>query len=91
LRSGYRKLPIQTSFQAGKYLVTSKANRCLNGLYRASISIRSGRGSASCDRLVRFTQDFDSSESAVLYASEQGQQWLHASARGASCPFTYQE
>lgn len=90
-RSGSRKLPIHTSFQVGKYLVTSQADRVRNGLYRACVSIRSGRGSATSDRIVRFVPDFDSPEAAVRYASEQGHEWLRASSRGASCPFTHQE
>jgi hypothetical protein len=51
--------------------------------YAASVSIRSGRGSATHDRVMRFVPEFDSGEAALQYASDQGLDWI---SRAAASP-----
>ena len=65
----------------GKYLVSPLAKRLADGLYAASVSIRSGRGSASTDRVMRFKGSFFSENAAHRYAREQGLVWVAESHR----------
>lgn len=51
-----------------------------SGQYCASLSIRSGHGCASHDRVFRFTPLFANAQAAALYALEQGQSCLRLSA-----------
>jgi hypothetical protein len=44
--------------------------------YVASVSIRSGHGSATHDRVMRFVPEFDSGEAALHYATAQGLDWI---------------
>jgi hypothetical protein len=67
---------IHTPFLVGKYLVSPLTRLNDNGRYAASVSIRSGRGSATHDRVLRFVPVFDSSTAAARYAFEQGIAWL---------------
>ena len=46
-------LLINNSMAVGKYLVSPLVRRLEDGLFTASVSIRSGRGSASHDRVDR--------------------------------------
>lgn len=62
--------------QIGKHLISPLARLDDAGLHCASVSIRSGQGSASHDRVLRFVPRFDSRESALRYAAEQGLLWL---------------
>jgi len=78
-----RKNCINTSIEVGKYLV-SPLTKCLHdGRYAASVSIRSGRGSATHDRVMRFLPLFDTSRAALRYATDQGMAWVGA--LGAPC------
>lgn len=65
----------------GKYLVSSLSKQLDDGGYRASVSIRSGRGSASTDRVMRFSDRFESERAAHLYAHAQGRAWVAQTAR----------
>jgi len=49
-----------------------------SGRYLAGVSIRSGRGSATHDRIVRFAPTFDSRELAARFATDQAMAWLRA-------------
>lgn len=60
----------------GKYLVSPLAKPLGAGNYAASVSIRSGRGSATHDRVLRFSGLFDSAASAVQYATEHALSWI---------------
>lgn len=64
------------NFAVGKYLVSSLAKPQGEGRYAASVSIRSGRGSATHDRVLRFTGLFDSAASALHYATEHALGWI---------------
>ena len=64
------------AFSAGKYLITPLSRRIDSGLYTSSVSIRSGRGSGTHDRIFRFVCEFASRELALLHAVAQGHDWL---------------
>jgi hypothetical protein len=50
-----------------------------NGWYACSVSIRSGSGSATTDRVVRLTRLFRDAIAAAEYAIGEGLQWIGAS------------
>jgi hypothetical protein len=50
--------------------------RHTGGLYAASVSIRSGRGSMTHDRVMRFVPLFISREQASRFALDQAKAWL---------------
>ena len=66
-----------TQLEVGKYLVSPLAKQQGEGRYAASVSIRSGRGSGTHDRALRFTGLFDSAAAAVHYATEHALGWIH--------------
>lgn len=47
-----------------------------SGHYAATLSIRSGRGTGTHDRVFRFLPEFGSSQAATDYALEQGKGYL---------------
>jgi hypothetical protein len=59
----------------GKYLVSPLVRRIDAGTYSAAVSIRSGRGMGTHDRIFRFIGQFPSHESAERYAIAQGIGW----------------
>ena len=65
-----------TQMAVGKYLVSPLAKPQGEGRYAASVSIRSGRGSATHDRVMRFSGLFDSAASALQYATEHALGWI---------------
>lgn len=62
----------------GKYLVSPLIKLTDSGDYAAAVSVRSGRGSATHDRVLRFVPRFSTSEAARRYAIEQGLHWAQA-------------
>lgn len=64
------------NIEVGKYLVSPLTKQLDEGSYLASVSIRSGRGSGTHDRVLRFPTLFDNAAAAVSYATEQGQIWI---------------
>jgi hypothetical protein len=68
---------VDTQIAVGKYLVSPAAKRQGEGLFAASVSIRSGRGSATHDRVLRFTGLFDTAAAAIHYATEHAMGWIH--------------
>lgn len=71
-RGGSRKSRIKNSIQIGKYLVSPLIKRLADGRFAPSVSIRSGRGSATHDRVMRFVRIFDTHRAARRHAVEQG-------------------
>lgn len=65
----------------GKYRIAACPSPLHCGRFAAQVSIASGRGSASTDRVMRFTEDFPSHDAAADYAMAQGIDWVHASTR----------
>lgn len=66
-----------TKIEVGKYLVSPLAKPQGAGQYAASVSIRSGRGSGTHDRVMRFSALFDSAAAALHYATEHAMRWIH--------------
>ena len=60
----------------GKYLISPLVKGMENGWYASSVSIRSGSGSATTDRVVRLTKLFRSQLQAAEYALQEGLQWI---------------
>lgn len=67
---------IQHSIAVGKYLVSPLIKTQEDGCFAASVSIRSGQGSGTTDRVMRFTPRFGSHAAAVRYAVDQGLGWV---------------
>ena len=65
-----------TNIAVGKYLVSPLVKKQDEGRYAASVSIRSGCGSATHDRVLRFSGLFDSAAAAVHYATEHALRWI---------------
>ncbi|MDO9360568.1 MAG: hypothetical protein Q7T70_16455 [Polaromonas sp.] len=65
------------NIEVGKYLVSPLAKPQGEGRYAASVSIRSGRGSGTHDRVLRFSGLFDSAAAAVSYATEHAMRWIN--------------
>lgn len=63
------------SFSLGRFSFHSLAQRMDDGRFGASLSIRSGEGSSTTGRIVRFTRRFDTDAAAHAYAREQGLDW----------------
>ena len=66
-----------TQIEVGKYLVSPLAKPQATGQYAASVSIRSGRGSGTHDRVMRFSALFDTAAAALHYATEHAMRWIH--------------
>ena len=60
----------------GRYRVSPLARQLDCGAYAASVSIRSGHGQGTSDRVVRFVPRFATSDSALRYALAQGRRLL---------------
>jgi hypothetical protein len=71
-------IPVPVPFQVGKYLVSPLTRRAVCGRYAASVSIRSGRGSMTHDRVLRLLPLFDSSEEAAHHAKAEGLAWIES-------------
>jgi hypothetical protein len=60
----------------GKYLISPLTKPLANGWYACSVSIRSGSGSSTTDRVLRLTRLFRDRWAAAEYAMAEGHQWL---------------
>jgi hypothetical protein len=69
-------LPQTLPFQAGKYLVTPLSRATADSRHTASVSIRSGEGRGTHDRIYTFKPEFATRDSALVYAADQGRHWL---------------
>lgn len=65
--------------QVGKYLVTPLIKRMANGWFASSVSIRSGSGRGTTDRVLRLTRMFMSVPEAAAYAKAEGLRWIQGS------------
>ncbi|MFZ9233364.1 MAG: hypothetical protein ACO226_03590, partial [Hylemonella sp.] len=59
---------LEKAFSVGKYLVSPLSRLSESGRYLASVSIRSGSGRGTYDRVFRFVPQFDTQEGALQYA-----------------------
>lgn len=70
---------------SGKYLISPLIKVLDNGWYACSVSIRSGTGSGTHDRVLRLTRLFQTRLEAVRHATAEGLQWIghpNASVKG---------
>lgn len=65
----------------GKYLVSPLIKVLDNGWFAGSVSIRSGSGSTTSDRILRLTRLFRSLTEAASFAHAEGLQWISVSGR----------
>ncbi len=60
----------------GKYNISPLIHMLENGWYACSVSIRTGSGSGTHDRVLRLTRLFQDKLAAVRYATAEGLQWI---------------
>ncbi len=65
----------------GKYRIAACPRQLADGQFAAQVSIASGRGSASTDRVMRFVDEFPTHDAASSYAIEQGLNWVRETTR----------
>lgn len=70
-----------TAITIGKYRIVACPRPLETGQFAALVSIASGSGSASTDRVMRFRNDFSTPEAAAHYAVSQGINWVHETTR----------
>jgi len=70
----------------GKYRIAACPRLLPGGLFAAQVSIASGSGSASTDRVMRFHDEFTTHDAAATYAIAQGIDWVHDAARRSVRP-----
>lgn len=64
------------------FAVTPMSRATDAGTYTSAVSIRSGRGQASHDRVFRFTPQFSQPAQALAYAEGQARHWLRSGRPG---------
>ena len=60
----------------GKYLISPLSRQLDNGSWATSVSIRSGAGRSTHDRVLRLTRLFQNQLAAVEYALAEGLRWI---------------
>lgn len=65
----------------GKYRIAACPRPLTSGRFEAQVSIASGSGSASTDRVMRFCDDFSTHDAAAHYALAQGIDWVYEKTR----------
>ena len=60
----------------GKYLISPLPKQTEDGQWAISVSIRSGVGSGTHDRVLRLTRLFQDKLAAAEYAISEGLQWI---------------
>lgn len=68
----------KNSIEVGRYLVSPMTKPLADGGFSAAVSIRSGQGMASHDRVMRFVLRFESPRAALRYAKAEGLAWVLA-------------
>ncbi|MGV1043844.1 MAG: hypothetical protein ACOYBN_01305 [Limnohabitans sp.] len=64
------------SISMGKYRIQPCSRALPNGAFGAQVSVASGRGSASTDRVMRFVPEFATPAAASQYALDEGVLWV---------------
>lgn len=64
------------SLSVGRFLLSAVTRRTDSGQFAASLSIRSGSGTGTHDRVFRFIPLFPSRRAAQRYALAQGREYL---------------
>lgn len=83
--------PIHAPLQIGKYLVSPLTRPTGGGQFAASVSIRSGTGSMTHDRVMRFVPVFDTSDQATRFATAQALAWIDQRRSPSESSITSQE
>lgn len=65
----------KNSIEVGRFTVSPMTQTDADGRFVASVSIRSGNGTATTDRVWRFVQRFSNQESALRFATNEGVAW----------------
>jgi hypothetical protein len=74
---GNAKAPVTNGpLKVGKYLVSPLIKVLENGWFASSVSIRSGSGSGTTDRVLRLTRMFRCAKEAAAYAHAEGLRWI---------------
>ena len=60
----------------GKYRIAASPRALPCGSFTAQVSVASGRGSASTDRVMRFVPEFATPAAASQYALDEGMLWV---------------
>ena len=66
------------NIEIGRYVVSPMTQARDGGGFTASVSIRSGRGMASVDRVMWFKPQFRSPQAAWHYAKAEGLAWARS-------------
>jgi len=61
---------------AGRYLISPLTRPLDDGWFACSVSIRSGKGSATTDRVLRLTRLFRDPLAAAEFALAEGFKWI---------------
>ena len=64
------------SLDIGKFRISPFCNPLADGQFRASVSIRSGHGSSTHDRVLRLLPHFNTELAATQFALREGLAWL---------------
>lgn len=67
------------TFSVDRFCLSPFAKLTESGQYAASISIRSGRGRGTHDRVFRFLPSFSTHDEAIRYAADQGRRFVRQS------------
>jgi hypothetical protein len=70
----------------GKYRIAACPRPLPCGRFAAQVSIASGSGSASTDRVMRFHDDFPTHDAAADYAVAQGIDWVNTTLSSRCLP-----
>ena len=73
-----KKMQNNKNIEVGRFLVSPMIKPRDEGGFTASVSIRSGRGMASVDRVMWFTPQFGSPQAALRYATAEGLAWARS-------------
>ena len=67
---------LHQSILMGKYRIQPCSRALPNGAFGAQVSVASGRGSASTDRVMRSVPEFATPAAASQYALDEGVLWV---------------
>jgi hypothetical protein len=65
----------KNNIELGRFLISPMSRARGDGGFDAVVSIRSGQGMASVDRVMSFSPKFSSTRAALRHAREQGLAW----------------
>ena len=72
----YNNTNENNNITVGKYLISPLIRPLDNGWHASSVSIRSGSGRGTSDRVLRLTRLFRDRSTAAAYAVAEGLRWI---------------